>query len=207
MPKFELSYFDFHGGRGEPARLALFIGGIDFDDDRIPLSEWPSRKPNTPFGAVPVLGVDGQKITQSNAINTYVGKLGGLYPEDPLQALYCDETMGAVEDISNKVVATFSMSGDAQKTARQELCDGPLKFYLERIEGLLVRGGGEFFADKRLTVADLKVFCWIRHTRSGNLDHIPTDLVDRVAPKLAGHCDRIAKNTDVVRYYESRSAK
>ena len=28
MPKLKLTYFDFHGGRGEPARLALSIGGI-----------------------------------------------------------------------------------------------------------------------------------------------------------------------------------
>jgi hypothetical protein len=31
MPKLKLTYFDFHGGRGEPARLALSIGGIPFE--------------------------------------------------------------------------------------------------------------------------------------------------------------------------------
>jgi hypothetical protein len=31
MAKLKLSYFDFHGGRGEPARLALSMGGIPFD--------------------------------------------------------------------------------------------------------------------------------------------------------------------------------
>src|SRR2546429_4863078 len=30
MPKLKLTYFDFDGGRGEPARLALHIGGIAF---------------------------------------------------------------------------------------------------------------------------------------------------------------------------------
>ena len=34
MPQFKLSYFDFHGGRAEPVRLAMHIGGIDFDDNR-----------------------------------------------------------------------------------------------------------------------------------------------------------------------------
>ena len=32
MAKLKLTYFDFHGGRGEPARLALAIGGIAFED-------------------------------------------------------------------------------------------------------------------------------------------------------------------------------
>jgi len=36
MQKIKLSYFDFHGGRGEPARLALSIAGIPFEDDRVP---------------------------------------------------------------------------------------------------------------------------------------------------------------------------
>jgi hypothetical protein len=60
MAKLKLAYFDFHGGRGEPARLALSIGGIAFKDDRVPTSEWPRRKPNTPFGGLPVLEVDGR---------------------------------------------------------------------------------------------------------------------------------------------------
>ena len=36
MAKLKLSYFDFHGGRGAPARIALSIGGIAFEDDRVP---------------------------------------------------------------------------------------------------------------------------------------------------------------------------
>ena len=36
MAKLKLTYFDFHGGRGEPARLALSISGIPFEDDRVP---------------------------------------------------------------------------------------------------------------------------------------------------------------------------
>ena len=43
MPKLKLTYFDFHGGRGEPARLALAIAGIPFEDDRVPGSDWPRR--------------------------------------------------------------------------------------------------------------------------------------------------------------------
>src|SRR6187549_2390098 len=91
MPKLKLIYFDFHGGRGEPARLALAMGGIPFEDDRVPPSEWERRKPNTPFGALPVLEVDGQTLAQSNAINRYVGKLTDLYPTDAWQAALCDE--------------------------------------------------------------------------------------------------------------------
>jgi glutathione S-transferase len=86
MAKLKLTYFDFHGGRGEPARVALSIGGIAFEDDRVPLADWVRRKADTPFGALPLLEVDGQIVAQSNAINCYVGKLADLYPSDPWEA-------------------------------------------------------------------------------------------------------------------------
>lgn len=205
MPELKLTYFDFHGGRGEPARLAMFMGGIEFEDRRVPLAEWPAVKEETPFNAVPVLEVDGKTLTQSNAINRYVGKLAGLYPSDPWQAALCDEVMDAIEDIVNEVVATFTIENEEEKrAARQALADGPLRFYLERLQTRLEQTGGEYFADNRLTVADLKVFVWIRNLRSGLLDYIPTDLPDRIAPLLVEHLERVNKHPKITAYYKSR---
>src|SRR5260370_36287526 len=95
MPKLKLTYFDFHGGRGEPARLALSIAGIPFEDDRVPGADWPRRKPSTPFGSLPVLEGDGAIVTQSNGINRYVGKLEDLYASDPLHAAVGEEALAA----------------------------------------------------------------------------------------------------------------
>ena len=178
MPKLKLTYFDFHGGRGEPARLALSISGIPFEDDRVAGADWPTRKPDTPFGALPVLEVDGQTLAQSNAINRYVGKLTDLYPADAWQAALCDEVMEAVEDIN-----------------------GPLPFYLTRLQQRLETKGGRYFAADRLTVADLKVFVLIRQLKSGVLDHVPADLPDNVAPKLVEHYEGVRNDPRVQAYY------
>ena len=69
MPKLVLTYFDFDGGRGEAARLVMHLGGIAFEDKRIPGKDWPALRDSTPFQAMPVLEVDGKVITQSNTIN------------------------------------------------------------------------------------------------------------------------------------------
>jgi len=204
MPKLKFTYFDFDGGRGESIRLAMAIGKLPFEDHRIPVTDWPSARDQTPFHAVPLLEVDGDVITQSNAIKRYVGKLGDLYPGDPLQALRCDEVMDAVEDIVTRVVGTFGLKGDELREAREALVDGHISLYLSTLQRILETQGGEYFADNRLTVADLKVFVWLKSLRAGVLDHVPPDLVDRVAPKLAEHCDRIAKHPDVVAYYKGR---
>ena len=47
-----LSYFPIHGA-AERVRLALWLGGIAFDDVRVPLAELPKLKSQTPYGAAP----------------------------------------------------------------------------------------------------------------------------------------------------------
>ena len=131
MPKLKLSYFDAHGGRGEPARLALSVGGIAYEDNRIPGTEWAKHKPNMPFGSMPTLEVDGQVLTQCNAINRYLGKPADLYPTDPWQAALCDEVMDAIEDADTKIGATFSMSEEQKKIERPKLASGPLTVFLK----------------------------------------------------------------------------
>lgn len=201
MPQLKLTYFDFHGGRAEPARLALHIGGVAFEDHRFSFSEFAEIRKNTPFGQVPVLHVDGVLVTQCDAILRYVGKLAGLYPADAYQALLCDEVAYVVEEASVKLGPTFRMTGDEQKEARLALVNGSMPVYLGWLQSQLLAHGGDYFADNRLTVADLKVFVDVRGLNSGRLDHVPVDLVEKVAPALNAHMERIGKLPALQGYY------
>lgn len=206
MPKFKLTYFDFSGGRAEPARLTMMLGDIPFEDERISFEEHGATIKDRPFEAIPVLEVDGMVVSQSNTITRYLGKLAGLYPEDNLQAALCDEVMSALEDITHMIVATFPMAEEDKKKAREALAAGPLTVYLKRVEQYLKDRGGEYFADGRLTVADLKVYVWIASLRSGMLDYIPADIADNTAPLLIEHYERIHKHPKISEYYSSLSA-
>lgn len=205
MPTFKLTYFDFDGGRGEPVRIAFHAAGIDFEDHRISFEQFMQTRGDMRFTCSPTLEIDGVVVTQSNSMLRYVGKMAGLYPEDPLQALYCDEAMGAVEDLLHQIVGTFGMEGDELKAAREKLSDGWITVFINGLAEILERGGGEYFADNRLTVADLKVYMQVRSLRAGTLDHVPTDLVDRLAPALVKHEERIGNSEIVTAYYASRS--
>jgi glutathione S-transferase len=206
MPKLKLTYFDFHGGRAEPVRLALHIGGIAFEDYRFTFDEFTDVRKSTPFSQVPTLMVDGVQVTQSDSILRYAGKLAGLYPTDAYQALLCDEVMYVVEEASVKMGPSFRMTGDAQKEARTALVNGSMPVYLGWLQSQLQAHGGEYFADNRLTVADLKVFVDVRALNSGRLDHVPADLVERVAPALNAHMQRIVQTPAVAQYYAKFSA-
>lgn len=205
MSQIRLTYFDFDGGRGEPIRIALHAAGITFDDHRITFDEFSKTRSSMRFTCAPVMQLDGHEVTQSNSILRYVGKKAKLYPTDDLQALYCDEPMDAVEDLLHHVVRTFGLEGDELKQAREKLCDGWLTTIIKGLDDLLQRGGGKYFADNRLTVADLKVLMEVRMLRRGSLDHVPTDLVDKLAPALVEHHDRISKEPVVMAYYADRA--
>jgi glutathione S-transferase len=100
---------------------------------------------------------------------------------------------------------SFGLEGEELKAAREKLVDGWLSVFLKGLDELLERGG-DYFADNRLTVADLKVFGITRWLMSGQLDHVPTDIVERLAPRLIAHERRVADDPVVVAYYASRAS-
>ncbi len=205
MPTLTLTYFDFDGGRAEPTRLALHIGGIAFTDDRFPGARFPEVSKTTPLGQVPVLTVDGVAVTQSDAITRYAGQVAGLYPKDPFQALLCDEILQGLEDANIKLGTTFGLKGDELRSARERFANEVLPRYLGWLAQQLASHGGDYFADGRLTIADLKAFCLLRWLCSGVLDHIPADCVARQAPTLAAYLERIAALPAIAGYYQMRA--
>lgn len=201
-PTLKLTYWDMPGGRGEPARLALTVGGVPFEDHRISFSDWPEIRPSAPFHACPFLEVDGKMIAQSNTITRYVGRLTGLYPEDAWQAALCDEMLDTVEDMWVYFGATMGIK-DAEelKAAREKLVSERYDHYLKMMSERLQDAGGEFFADNRLTVADLQVMIICRALGSGKFDHISTDIVKTTAPNLHEHMKRVLATPQISDYY------
>merc|ERR1712065_84472 len=106
-----------------------------------------------PYGSLPVFTPAGSDMVygQSNAILRYVGKLTGLYPEDPLEALLVDELMDAVEGAFGKklsqINARFALNADS------------------------------VYLGNSLTIAELKVSELVNWILSGNLDGIPPETI------------------------------
>lgn len=101
MPSHEVVYFDFTG-RAEPIRILFHIAGVDFEDTRFKGADWPTIKPTTPLGQVPVVKIDGNQYCQSIALARYAAKLAGWYPSDPLDALKSDEAAESLNELMSK---------------------------------------------------------------------------------------------------------
>ena len=205
MKKYKLSYFDMNGGRAEPIRIAFHIGGIAFEDYRFAYSAFQEERLKTPLGQVPVLEIDGVQITQSTAILRYVGKLAGLYPTDEYQALICDEIISIAEDMTNKIVPTLFLTGEEQKAARIALAETELPKFLKFLAAKLEQQGGIWFADNRLTIAELRVFALLNWLTNGTLDHMPKDVVAKNSPNLVELHNKLTNYPSIVSYYAKLS--
>src|SRR4051812_5987120 len=123
MSKPKLTYFDAPMSRGEECRLALHIGGVDFDDVRLKREEWQALKPKTPFGSLPLLELPGKPVlAQSNAILVLIGRRHGLHPKDDFEAARHEAVMSYVEDLRANISHTMRMEdAGAKNLAREQL--------------------------------------------------------------------------------------
>eukprot|EP00746_Dinoflagellata_sp_MGD_P120462 gnl/MRDRNA2_/MRDRNA2_55982_c0_seq1.p1 gnl/MRDRNA2_/MRDRNA2_55982_c0~~gnl/MRDRNA2_/MRDRNA2_55982_c0_seq1.p1 ORF type:complete len:233 (-),score=42.52 gnl/MRDRNA2_/MRDRNA2_55982_c0_seq1:96-794(-) len=172
--KIKLTYLDVKGF-AEPIRLALFIGGLDFEDCRI---DYPAVKAlreagGSPWGQVPVLEVNGKSFGQSQALLRWAGRQTGLYPDDV--ALQCDAVLNAMSDIFNVMTPAWygaAIPGRHPITAEflvpltvqqkegvvQALNEHILPGRLEFMEKFLISSGGPWFCGKKLTICDLAFY-------------------------------------------------
>lgn len=205
MSKPRLVYFDFAGSRGEECRIALHLAGIDFEDVRVKMADWPALKPQTPFGSMPILELPGKApLAQSNAILTLIGRKHGLYPVDEFEQAYHQALMEHVEDMRHTVGPTLRMSDEAQKKAkREELAQGYLPTWANQVERQL--GEGPFVAGDKLHVVDLKLFMVVRWFVSGAVDHVPPTVFDH-CPKLKRVHAAVGEHPGVKAWFDRKAA-
>jgi len=213
-----LTYFDFEG-TAEKVRLALALGGIDFEDERVPWEEWPEMKLKSRVGNLPTLQIAGHKrpVTEVGAMLRYVGQIAGLYP--PSKLLQIEEVIGLEEEIdrmlspSNRIVSKpehFGYPADLpadlrwkiQRALRNRLTaeGGDLQRMLSCLESYL-EDGSPFMCGDRITIADCQVIPLLRQLKSGTLDGVPVGLLDRF-PRLKRYYSRFHELPEVKEHYD-----
>jgi glutathione S-transferase len=198
MAKMTLTYFDTPSSRGEECRLALFVAGVPFTDERLKGADWGKRKASTPYGALPVLTAEGHPpLAQSNAILRLIGGLHGLHPTDAWEAARHESVMGAVEDMRGQLAPTRHLADDERKRAREALAQGFLQDWAGHIEAQI---GDPFIGKESLQVADLKLFVAVVPLLRGSIDHIPAD-VFKGFPKLLRHHEAVKTHPKIVAWY------
>uniref|UniRef100_A0A7S2RA06 Glutathione S-transferase n=1 Tax=Mucochytrium quahogii TaxID=96639 RepID=A0A7S2RA06_9STRA len=168
----KLTYFPLKA-RAEPIRLALTVGKLKFEDERISVEEFFKRKPEFTFGSVPVMEVDGQQFAQSGPMLRYAGKITNLYPQDPLEALKVDQIIAGIEDLQGVLFPVVWESDQANKVAMiDNFMDTAFHRYCTGVESLIE---GEWCIGSQMTIADLMVYVLGLTFSEGMFEGIPKD--------------------------------
>ena len=194
--KLTFIYFDFPFWRAEVGRIALFMGGIDFENRLVKGDEF-NRVQQTghlddgtsiPFHQLPCLIVDGVPIAQTAGIARFCGKLSGMYPKDDnLLAGRIDQFLDFATDITELVFLTGQGDDDLIKKAKREtLASDDLPRKLQMLEKC-INAESEWVVGLQLGLADLAIWRMMGWLSSGIVDGIPATLLSTF-PKIAAVC-------------------
>ena len=158
-------------------RIALGLAGLEWESVEVNLLKQDQRGPEhlarNPQGLVPVLEIDGHRLTQSLAIIEYLNETRGLglLPDDPLEAAKVRALSYAVameiHPVCNIGVAKFA----AEKADAITLPDWMQHFIgngLAAFEAMLERG--DFCYGSGVTLADICLLPQLYNARRWNVD-------------------------------------
>lgn len=205
VDEYEADWMGARQGRAEATRLALVISETAFEDVRFPAPEWPSIKPTTPYGSVPVLQHGDVSAAQSNAILRYVGKLTGMYPEDAVAALKVDETIETMADISATIVAVVLTKDVAPEERDHKLRDAITRYWggmAKRIAGWSPQG--PYVLGDQISIADLAVLSQLLALKKFVPD-VADDALLGQFPRMQMICDAVLRIPQVVEWHKKHA--
>ena len=134
MPTYKLYYFNVKG-RAENTRFVFAQAGVPYEDIRLTGEQWAEFKPKTPYGAMPVLEVDGKMLAGSGPIVRYVAEQHGLAGSNAFENADIASIIDVVNDLAQKLIPVFYEKDETRKTElKKELEETHFPRYLGTLE-------------------------------------------------------------------------
>lgn len=154
MTAASLTYFRGRG-RAETTRWMLAATDVEFTNVAIDTPEELAAlraSGKLPFDQMPLLEMDGLRLSQSSAMFRYLARRGGLYGTNDVDALWCDMIAGVVADF-----AEASLQAAFKPSAAVAVADLEARFtkFGPRFEARIEDQGSGFCAADRMTFADV----------------------------------------------------
>lgn len=154
MTKASLTYFRGRG-RAETTRWMLAAIGVAFTNVPVDTPEELAAlraSGKLPFDQMPLLEMDGQRLSQSSAMIRFLARRGGLYGANDTEAMWCDVVAGVVADF-----AEVALQAAFKPSAEIAIADLKARFgkFGPRFEARIAEQGSGFCAGSRMTFADV----------------------------------------------------
>nr|QED40976.1 glutathione S-transferase [Matsumurasca onukii] len=200
--KYKVTYFPIMG-LGEPIRFLLAYMGEDFEDCRVKWGEWPDIKPNTPWGKMPILEIEGKAgVTQSQAVTRFLARQAGLCGDGAWEDLKIDEIVSVVDELRGELAKYYYERDEERKASLKEpVLTQTVPFYMKKINTLIQENKG-YLANGKFSWADVFFAAISDHMSNMNGSDITADypqakaLRERVyaIPKIKAWVDKRPKD-------------
>lgn len=164
-------------GKAEQIRLTLHVGGVEFEDIHVTGESYAALKEKIGDSKylinLPLLEVDGQYFSESQAILRFAAGRAGLVPSCEFKAFKAHEVAACADDVFGNIGFTFGISDVTERiAARRALLDkstGRLYKYLTRINNFLGKLESDFVAGE-FSYGDCALYAALKAIGSGLLD-------------------------------------
>ncbi|XP_069091904.1 glutathione S-transferase 3-like [Pleurodeles waltl] len=152
--------FYFNGrGRMESIRWLLAAAGVEFDEVFIQTREqYEKLLPDLLFEQVPMVEMDGVKMVQSRAIQSYIAAKYNLYGKDIKERLLIDMYVEAAAELMMMIVPTAFLDTDERNKRIELLRKRATGRYFPVFEKVLKDHGQDFLVGNKLSWADVHLF-------------------------------------------------
>ena len=191
---FRLTYFDAKG-RAEKIRLLFRFANKtqDLIDHRIEAAKWPTLKPKTPFGQLPILRHKDARISQSVAILTYCARTLGL-------SSYQEESFAQMLAIALGIEDLKTLTNKHKAAKDDSAIRAELKKYAQLLEKQL-KGDAKYFVEERASFADITVYDMYEQLLVDHFkDNSPAETIrtEFESPKLAKIYETVRDQVEAV---------
>ena len=178
MPTYKLIYFESRG-RAEVIRFIFAQAEVQYEDKRVTQEEWAKLKPNTPYGTLPVLEVDGKQLAGTIPIARFLAERFGLAGSNDFENADIDSIQDVATDFTIQLMLCFWEKDDAKKSElKKELQEKHCPRYLGELEKRAKTSNApEGWLWGKLTWADLYFYqgCgYLEEICPGALEGFPT---------------------------------
>ena len=174
MPTYKLYYFNSRG-LAEVPRWIFAQAGIEYEDIRVEKDQWPDMKPTMPFGTLPVLEVDGKRLSGSRVIARYLAEQYNLAGSNAFENAEVDSIADGITDFRTELgKALFEKDEKRKEELKKEFSEKTLPTALKRFNELASTGG--YLWDNKVTWADfllLTTLSYITSAHPETLDNYP----------------------------------
>ncbi|XP_046580245.1 glutathione S-transferase 1-like [Haliotis rubra] len=196
MTSYSLLYFNGRG-RAEVIRLLFTLQGQKFEDKRVTHETWHAIKPNTPFGKMPVLTIDGKEYTESLAIAKFLAKEFGFYGSNNQEEYEIDQITGMCHDLFLELVKEFfEQDSDRKAEIQRNLKEKTKPRIVGNLEKVLSAKGNGYCIGETLSLGDLVIY----DTLDGRVED---DIIDK-NPNVKAVMNNVKSNDRIEAYLAAR---